>query len=167
MRTIANCILGVAAALWLAGCGSGDDASASAKASGLGACGGSCTADVVQLGSDVITIPSADMSYGVMIHQHNALTPDNQNQWMIMVMHNGMMMPNQPIRVNTFSEDCGVPGGQPATQLTTNEAGMVMIQPSFTGSGPWSVRVDPDASSTGDVWEDANDVLIQLCVPNG
>lgn len=164
-------------ALWLAGCGddsegtdSGMDDMHDAMHDGMHdheTCGlqEHCAADAVVLTDEVITIPSADKTYGVMIHEHDELTPNDDNEWMIMIMHEGKPAPNQAIRVNTFSEDCMHPGDKPVMELTTDNQGMVKIMPSFIHGGPWSVRVDPDASSTGEEWDDDNDVIIELCVP--
>lgn len=159
MKKSCGLVVVLACALWFSGCGNGSsDASCGLQKN--------CTSNAVTLGTDVITIPSMDKTYGVMIHEHNDLTPDDKNKWMIMIMHMGMIAPNQKIRVNTFSEDCGEPGDKAVMELTTDDNGMASIMPAFTHGGPWTVRVDTDASSTGDVWDDPSDVLIELCVPD-
>lgn len=104
----------------------------------------------------------AGEGYEVMVHMHDELSGDLDNQWMIMLRDgSGAMQPNKSLTVSTYSEDCCHAGPTAPQEVTTDAMGMATIEPTFAHGGPWSVRFDVDS----DAAEGEQEVIMQFCVP--
>ena len=139
-----------------------DDDDGSEHVHGAGGCGNqeNCDPDAPELSSGPMATGTSGTSFAVHMPSDYTHGPGTlvTATMMLHFMKDGQPLTNTAVTVNTWSEDCGHPGPDEDSKLTTNDQGMAMFKAAFAHGGPWSILVS-------EVDGMADEIRLELCVP--